>query len=225
MWKVSALKPKGHPVETSHHFSICLQWFLKFLGQWSTIVWWLTIVWHSAQKCLNSVPNLMHEGSPGSLIWWVYWKVGFDSQFTMHNVHIGQFFFLSTERGGTYCPTPKFLIFPKIYPCSNYKTFPNVPLLFPVSNGDSHLATTFPRSNYRGFLTTGIPRISTKIQFCRNFKCKNKLAKLGDTLAISNMKQAITGWPTDWQGKEMLSHLKMTNMRFMSSKFPTKCHV
>ena len=49
----------------------------------------------------------------------------------------------------------KFMIFPQIYPCSNYKIFPNVPLLFPVSNGDSPVVTTFPRSNYRGFLTTG----------------------------------------------------------------------
>ena len=49
----------------------------------------------------------------------------------------------------------KFVIFPQIYPCSNYKIFPNVPLLFPVSNGDSPVVTTFPRSNYRGFLTTG----------------------------------------------------------------------
>ena len=49
----------------------------------------------------------------------------------------------------------KFMIFPQIYPRSNSKIFPNVPLLFPVSNGDSPVATTFPRSNYRGFLTTG----------------------------------------------------------------------
>ena len=28
---------------------------------------------------------------------------------------------------------------------------PIIPLLFPVINGDSPVATTFPRSNYRGF--------------------------------------------------------------------------
>ena len=31
------------------------------------------------------------------------------------------------------------------------KIFPNVSLLFPVSNGDSPVATTFPLSNYIGF--------------------------------------------------------------------------
>ena len=49
----------------------------------------------------------------------------------------------------------KFVIFPQIFPCSNYKICPIIPLLFPVSNGDSPVATTFPRSNYRGFFTTG----------------------------------------------------------------------
>ena len=47
------------------------------------------------------------------------------------------------------------MIFPQIFPCSNYKICPIIPLLFPVSNGDSPVATTFPRSNYRGFFTTG----------------------------------------------------------------------
>ena len=67
---------------------------------------------------------------------------------------------LSVERNNEKIRFPwvsnsKFVIFPQIYPCSNYKIFPNVPLLFPVSNGDSPVVTTFPRSNYRGFLTTG----------------------------------------------------------------------
>ena len=49
----------------------------------------------------------------------------------------------------------KFVIFPQIFPCSNYKICPIIPLLFPGSNGDSPVVTTFPRSNYRGFFTTG----------------------------------------------------------------------
>ena len=49
----------------------------------------------------------------------------------------------------------KFVIFPQIFPCSNYKICPIMPLLFPVSNGDSPVSTTFPRSNYRGFFTKG----------------------------------------------------------------------
>ena len=49
----------------------------------------------------------------------------------------------------------KFVIFPQIFPCSNYKICPIIPLLFPGSNGDSPVVTTFPSSNYRGFFTTG----------------------------------------------------------------------
>ena len=49
----------------------------------------------------------------------------------------------------------KFVIFSQIFPRSNYKICPIIPRLFPVSNGDSPVSTTFPRSNYRGFLTTG----------------------------------------------------------------------
>ena len=49
----------------------------------------------------------------------------------------------------------KFMIFPQIFPRSNYKICPIIPLLFPVSNDDSPVSTTFPRSNYRRFLTTG----------------------------------------------------------------------
>ena len=49
----------------------------------------------------------------------------------------------------------KFVIFPQIFPCSNYKICPIIPLLFPGSNGDSPVVTTFPCSNYRGFFTTG----------------------------------------------------------------------
>ena len=49
----------------------------------------------------------------------------------------------------------KFVIFSQIFPRSNYKICPIIPRLFPVSNGDSPVSTTFPRSNYRGFFTTG----------------------------------------------------------------------
>ena len=49
----------------------------------------------------------------------------------------------------------KFVIFSQIFPRSNYKICPIISLLFPVSNGDSPVVTTFPRSNYRGFFTTG----------------------------------------------------------------------
>ena len=49
----------------------------------------------------------------------------------------------------------KFVNFPQIFPCSNYKMCPIIPLLFPDSNGDSPVATIFPCSNYRGILTTG----------------------------------------------------------------------
>ena len=49
----------------------------------------------------------------------------------------------------------KFVIFSQIFPRSNYKICPIIPRLFPISNGDSPVSTTFPRSNYRGFLTTG----------------------------------------------------------------------
>ena len=103
----------------------------------------------------------------------------------MHNVYIVQFFSfrpsavghivqprdcciiehifvptLSVERNNEKIRFPwasnsKFVIFPQIFPCSNYKICPIIPLLFPVSNGDSPVATTFPRSNYRGFFTTG----------------------------------------------------------------------
>ena len=38
----------------------------------------------------------------------------------------------------------KFVNFPQIFPCSNYKICPIIPLLFPFSNGDSPVATTFP---------------------------------------------------------------------------------
>ena len=67
---------------------------------------------------------------------------------------------LSVERNNEKIRFPwasnsKFVIFPQIFPCSNYKICPIIPLLFPVSNGDSPVATTFPRSNYRGFFTTG----------------------------------------------------------------------
>ena len=49
----------------------------------------------------------------------------------------------------------KFVIFSQIFPRSNYKICPIIPRLFPISNGDSPVSTTFPRSNYRGFFTTG----------------------------------------------------------------------
>ena len=49
----------------------------------------------------------------------------------------------------------KFVNFPQIFPCSNYKMCPIIPLLFPDSNGDSPVATIFPCSNYGGFFTTG----------------------------------------------------------------------
>ena len=49
----------------------------------------------------------------------------------------------------------KFVIFSQIFPRSNYKICPIIPRLFPVSNGDSPVSTTFPRSNYRGFFTPG----------------------------------------------------------------------
>ena len=80
-----------------------------------------------------------------------------------HTCHIIEHIFVPTRsvEGNiekirfSWVSNSKFVIFPQIYPCSNYKIFPNVPLLFPVSNGDSPVVTTFPRSNYRGFLTTG----------------------------------------------------------------------
>ena len=80
-----------------------------------------------------------------------------------HTCHIIEHMFVPTRsvEGNiekirfSWVSNSKFVIFPQIYPCSNYKIFPNVPLLFPVSNGDSPVVTTFPRSNYRGFLTTG----------------------------------------------------------------------
>ena len=49
----------------------------------------------------------------------------------------------------------KFVNFPQIFPCSNYKSAPLFPLLFPDSNGDSPVATIFPCSYYGGFFTTG----------------------------------------------------------------------
>ena len=49
----------------------------------------------------------------------------------------------------------KFVVFPQIFPCSNYNICPIIPLLFPGSNGDSPVVTTFPRSNYRGSFTSG----------------------------------------------------------------------
>ena len=49
----------------------------------------------------------------------------------------------------------KFVIFSQIFPRSNYKICPIIPRLFPVSNGDSPVSTTFPRSNCSGFFTTG----------------------------------------------------------------------
>ena len=80
-----------------------------------------------------------------------------------HNCHIIEHIFVPTRSVEAniekiwfpWVSSSKFMIFPQIYPRSNSKIFPNVPLLFPVSNGDSPVATTFPRSNYRGFLTTG----------------------------------------------------------------------
>ena len=36
--------------------------------------------------------------------------------------------------------------------------------------------------------------------FVSNFVKFNKIAKLGDAIAISNLKLSITDWPTDWQG-------------------------
>ena len=42
----------------------------------------------------------------------------------------------------------KFVIFPQIFPCSNYKICPIIPPLAMVIR-------LFPRSNYRGFFTTG----------------------------------------------------------------------
>ena len=80
-----------------------------------------------------------------------------------HNCHIIEHIFVPTRSVEAniekiwfpWVSSSKFMIFPQIYPRSNSKIFPNVPLLFPVSNGDSPVATTFPRSNYRGFFTTG----------------------------------------------------------------------
>ena len=80
-----------------------------------------------------------------------------------HTCHIIEHIFVPTRSAEgniekirfSWVSNSKFVIFPQIYPCSNYKIFPNVPPLFPVSNGDSPVVTTFPRSNYRGFLTTG----------------------------------------------------------------------
>ena len=56
---------------------------------------------------------------------------------------------LSVERNNgkirfPWASNSKFVIFPQILPFSNYKICPIMPLLFPVSNGDSPVATTFP---------------------------------------------------------------------------------
>ena len=67
----------------------------------------------------------------------------------------------------------KFVIFPQIFPCSNYKICPIIPLLFPGSNGDSPVVTTFPCSNYRGFFTTGEP-YCTMYTLCSGAKRNRK---------------------------------------------------
>ena len=121
-----------------------------------------------------------------------------------HTCHIIEHIFVPTRsvEGNiekirfSWVSNSKFVIFPQIYPCSNYKIFPNVPLLFPVSNGDSPVVTTFPRSNYRGFFTTG-ESYCTMYTLC---SAKSQLSRW-DLCNLKIWKIFVTSWVPDQDTK------------------------
>ena len=69
------------------------------------------------------------------------------------------------------------------------------PLLFPVSNGDSPVVTTFPRSNYRGFLTTG-ESYCTMYTLCNDANHKEEeMEGQEGMLQLVDQRDTVVGFP------------------------------
>ena len=93
----------------------------------------------------------------------------------------------------------KFVIFPQIFPCSNYKICPIIPPLAMV-------IPLFPRSNYRGFFTTGE-------SYCTMYTLCN-----GQIFGFSNgILNFGSQWPSFFFG--WVFHIFHSDIRFFLSSY------